>query len=71
MIPRYRTNLAKSIKFGMGYLKFVTNNGNSNTAYFIFTDGMDENLYFGKEFKTHFLIIIIYLLDLFLLNLVY
>ena len=54
MISRYRTNLAKSIKFGIDHLKFdknMTDNGNSNTAYFIFTDGMDENLYFGKEFK--------------------
>ena len=57
MIPRYRTNLAKSIKFGIDNLKFdsniITDEGkiNSNTAYFIFTDGMDENLYFGKDFK--------------------
>ena len=57
MIPRYRTNLAKSIKFAIDNLKYdsnkITEEGkiNSNTAYFIFSDGMDENLFFGKEFK--------------------
>ena len=57
MLPRYRTNLAKSVKFGIDNLKYDSNKTteegkiNSNTAYFIFTDGMDENLYFGKEFK--------------------
>ena len=57
MIPRYRTNLAKSIKFGIDNLKYdskkINEEGkiNSNTAFFIFTDGMDENLYFGNNFK--------------------
>lgn len=57
MIPRYRTNLAKSAKFAIDNLKYDSNKANedgkinSNTAYFIFSDGMDENLYFGKNFK--------------------
>ena len=58
MIPRYRTNLAKSLHFAIDNLKFVSDASgvgkiNSNTAFFIFTDGMDENLYFGKEFKNY------------------
>ena len=57
MITRYRTNLAKSIKFAIDNLKYDSNITSdigkikSNTTYLIFTDGMDENLYFGKEFK--------------------
>ena len=56
MIPRYRTNLAKSIHFAIDNLKFKSEhhkiyNINSNTAFIIFTDGMDENLFFGKEFR--------------------
>ena len=58
MIPRYRTNLAKSLHFAVDNLKFISDATgvgkiNSNTAFFIFTDGMDENLYFGKEFKNY------------------
>jgi len=59
MIQRYRTNLAKSLKFGIDNLKFDSNISteqgkiNSNTTYLIFTDGMDENLYFGKDFKDY------------------
>ena len=58
MIPRYRTNLAKSLHFAIDNLKYVSDASgvgkiNSNTAFFIFTDGMDENLYFGKEFKNY------------------
>ena len=57
MIPRYRTNLAKSIHFAIDNLKYTsysTGMGKvSNTAYFIFTDGMDENLYFGNDFKNY------------------
>jgi len=58
MIPRYRINLAKSLHFSIDNLKFdsgatsVTKK-NSNTAFFAFTDGMDENLYFGKDFKNY------------------
>ena len=58
MIPRYRTNLAKSIHFAIDNMKYDANltgvgKVNSNTAFFIFTDGMDENLYFGKDFKQY------------------
>ena len=58
MIPRYRTNLAKSIHFAIDNMKYDANlagvgKANSNTAFFIFTDGMDENLYFGKDFKQY------------------
>jgi hypothetical protein len=57
MIPRYRTNLAKSLHFATDNLKFKSyhhnDNINSNTAFFVFTDGMDENLSFGKEFKDY------------------
>ena len=58
MIPRYRTNLAKSIHFAIDNMKYDANLAgvgkvNSNTAFFIFTDGMDENLYFGKDFKQY------------------
>ena len=57
MINRYRTNLAKSLHFAIDNLKYDSGitgitNINSNTAFFIFTDGMDENLFFGKDFKT-------------------
>jgi len=51
MIPRYRTNLAKSVHFAIDNMKYDSGKINSNTAFFIFTDGMDENLYFGKGFK--------------------
>lgn len=52
--------------------KKINEEGNiySNTAFFIFADGMDENLYFGNKFKDN-LIILIYLLDLFSLNQAY
>ena len=55
MIPRYRTNLAKCID----NLKFDSNittdigKIKSNTTFLIFSDGMDENLFFGKEFKEY------------------
>ena len=32
-------------------MKYDSGKKNSHTAFFIFTDGMDENLYFGEEFK--------------------
>ena len=59
MIPRYRTNLAKCIQFAIDNLKFdsniTTDTGKikSNTTFLILTDGMDENLFFGKEFKEY------------------
>ena len=53
MIPRYRTNLSKSIHFAIDNLKYNSGLINTNTAFFIFTDGMDENLYFGKQFKEY------------------
>ena len=53
MIPRYRTNLAKSFHFAIDNMKYNSGKLNSNTAFFVFTDGMDENLYFGKEFKEY------------------
>ena len=51
MIPRFRINFAKNLHFAIDNLKYDSGitgitNINSNTAFFIFTDGMDENLYF-------------------------
>jgi hypothetical protein len=52
IIPRYRANLEKTIKYGIDNFKYNSNKIieegkiNSNNTFFTSTDGMDEKLYF-------------------------